>query len=314
MPYEKKMDNLFELVKKYFHGEATLSERVKLMDWVEMNETNREEFNSLRNLFNASLMAEEPKAAVKARRFNPIWKWTAAAAVAIVAGLSLFLIPGRFQEENITCQIIEAPVGQRLRTVLSDSTVVWLNSGSKIEIAGFSRKERRVRLTGEAYWDVTKDPKRPFIVETSQIEVNVLGTQFNVDAYSNVQSVVLVSGSVKIKDHKNENCNTLIPNQKFTLDSDSGAQGISNVNAADFVTWTKGYLQFDNEPLPVVFDRLQQLYGIKIHYDKNLLKGNAINGKLKLYDEIEATLEFIKLLVPISYEKAENNEISIVLK
>lgn len=195
------MKKNFNLIGKYLRGDAFLEERIQVMKWAEGNDTQRDEFNALRRIYDATLLMDDDIAMSKRRTgLRRYWKWLAAAAViAFVAGISY--LPENFRDDptpHLQFRSLSAPIGQQTKTVLSDGTVVWLNSGSELEICEQAEGERRVKLCGEAYLDVARDIDRPFIVETSHMEVRVLGTRFNVNAYDEKQSVVLVSGSVDV--------------------------------------------------------------------------------------------------------------------
>ena len=209
---------------------------------------------------------------------------------------------------------LSAPIGQQTKTVLSDGTVVWLNSGSELEICAQAEGERRVKLCGEAYLDVARDIDRPFIVETSHMEVRVLGTRFNVNAYDEKQSVVLVSGSVDVTALEQGESSRIRPEEMFTYDARTGERQIRLVDTNNFVSWTEGFLQFKSAPLEQVFMQLQHFYGVRINCDSHLTEEITISGKLELRTGLESALNHLKLLAPISYTRSGEREIDITIR
>ena len=311
------MKKNFNLIGKYLRGDASLAERIQVMKWAEGNDTQRDEFNALRRIYDATLLMDDDIAMSKRRTgLRRYWKWLAAAAViAFVAGISY--LPENFRDDptpHLQFRSLSAPIGQQTKTVLSDGTVVWLNSGSELEICERAEGERRVKLCGEAYLDVARDIDRPFIVETSHMEVRVLGTRFNVNAYDEKQSVVLVSGSVDVTALEQGESSRIRPEEMFTYDACTGERQIRLVDTNNFVSWTEGFLQFKSAPLEQVFMQLQHFYGVRINCDSHLTEEITISGKLELRTGLESALNHLKLLAPISYTRSGEREIDITIR
>ncbi|WP_302927326.1 FecR family protein [Alistipes shahii] len=311
------MKKNFNLIGKYLRGDASLAERIQVMKWAEGNDTQRDEFNALRRIYDATLLMDDDIAMSKRRTgLRRYWKWLAAAAViAFVAGISY--LPENFRDDptpHLQFRSLSAPIGQQTKTVLSDGTVVWLNSGSELEICAQAEGERRVKLCGEAYLDVARDIDRPFIVETSHMEVRVLGTRFNVNAYDEKQSVVLVSGSVDVTALEQGESSRIRPEEMFTYDACTGERQIRLVDTNNFVSWTEGFLQFKSAPLEQVFMQLQHFYGVRINCDSHLTEEITISGKLELRTGLESALNHLKLLAPISYTRSGEREIDITIR
>lgn len=310
----------FNLIEKYLQGNATLEERIEVMKWAESSETSREEFNAFRRIYDTTLLMDD-EAEVAARRTGTVrrhWKWAAAAAtVVLVSGLYFLhndMTGTKVEQQALTFHSISAPTGQQTRTVLSDGTVVWLNSGSELEICEQESGERKVKLSGEAFLDVARDENRPFVVETSRMTVRVLGTQFNVNAYDDRQSVVLISGSVDVKGSGQENGRRISPDEMFTYDAATGESEVSRVNTDNFVSWKEGFLQLEKSPLNQVFMQLQHFYGVRIDCDESMAENLTISGKLELRNGLENALSHIRLLAPISFKYTGEKEMKISLE
>jgi ferric-dicitrate binding protein FerR (iron transport regulator) len=160
--------------------------------------------------------------------------------------------------------------GQRNLLVLQDGTRVWLNADSHLEYPeSFSgRDQREVYLEGEAYFDVTTDKNKTFIVKTSDISIKVLGTSFNVKSYAEGQvETTLVHGrvSIELKDHEKI---TLSPNQQAIFDRTSKKIVVENhIVAENYTGWKNGMLLFDDQPFYEIKAALERWYNITIHIE-----------------------------------------------
>jgi len=192
---------------------------------------------------------------------------------------------------------IVVPFGRRHRLTLSDGTVVQLNSGSKLVFpAKFSDSKREVFLTGEGYFDVTKDAIKPFIVRTEFVNVKVLGTHFNVSAYENEKSAstVLVEGSVEIYKNnffKSDLC-TIKPGEGCFFNGDSKLT-IQNVDVTEYISWKDGFLQLKDQPFGNIIKKVEKYYNRKISFGDRELPQRIISGKLVLSVKLEETLDFL---------------------
>jgi ferric-dicitrate binding protein FerR (iron transport regulator) len=192
-----------------------------------------QEFLLLRNIYDVSLWrgkdtfakieeehSDENGNSNNKRRIKLVREFLKIAAVFLLAlgCYHLFLSPGmQIQSTNVALQTVYAPEGQRAEVVLSDGTKVWLNAKSSITFPNdFSGAERLVKLDGEAYFDVTHDDLKKFVVKTDEYQVKVHGTEFNVNAYSNssVFETALIAGSVEVVSNATAESIMLSPNKK----------------------------------------------------------------------------------------------------
>lgn len=194
-----------KLLHKMFNGEATDNELTQIRQWVNADKMNRETFYHERALFDALQLNAFQKGNHVRKQSVPLWKWIGSAAAAVIALFLLYNIPvftTKSIQPEIALNTIKVPAGQRVEVTLSDGTHIWLNARSEFSYpASFNGNTREVRLKGEAFFDVAKDRNKKFIVNTGRCEVEVLGTQFNVEAYNeNEFSTALIQGSVKVTD------------------------------------------------------------------------------------------------------------------
>jgi ferric-dicitrate binding protein FerR (iron transport regulator) len=196
-----------------------------------------------------------------------------AASVALFVGLFVsFLLFFQFPSTK-TYAYVETPSGQKSHMVLPDGTKVWLNSGSKIVYSNdYNKKLRVVKLTGEAFFDVVHNSQHPFIVETGLVNVEVLGTAFDVQAYSDDSTieVSLVRGSVSVRSAIDESKIALLqPNQKVVINKANLLCMLSNCNAIDESIWINNKIRFDGAPPEEIFKQLNRWYGVNIAFEND---------------------------------------------
>ncbi len=208
---------------------------------------------------------------------------------------------------------INVPAGHRHVISLSDGTMVVLNSGSKLVFpADFTEKTREVYLVGEGYFEVSKNPQKPFIVKTDKMDIRVLGTKFNVSAYGDekVTSAVLVEGSVSIvvQDGRflGNTTKKLTPNQGYFYSSEISASEIKQVDVADYVSWKDGLFRFKDQPLHNVVQRVSKYYNKSILIEGNKLPETLISGKLVLTDDISVLMNYLTKTLEVRYEVKED--------
>lgn len=215
---------------------------------------------------------------------------------------------------------ITVPYGKKVTLQLSDGTKVQLNAGSQFAFPqSFNGKTREVYLVGEGYFEVSKNEKQPFIVSTPKVDVKVLGTKFNLSAYSsdNICETVLLEGKVEIQG-KGKVFNDridLAPNQKAIYFDDTKQLTKSNIlDASLYTTWINGWYDFSNEKLDRVLGKLERFYNVRFVYDKSLVENAlSISGKLDLKDSISEVMGVLSGVAKIDY-KISNENIVIMMK
>ncbi|MDL2245103.1 FecR family protein [Parabacteroides sp. OttesenSCG-928-J18] len=208
------------------------------------------------------------------------------------------------------------PYGKKMTLTFNDGTKAWINSGTRVVYPSvFAENSREIFVDGEIYLEVTPDKKKPFLVKTDQLEINVLGTSFNISAYKNdmAYSVVLVSGAVDVK-KVGEKQHTLIqPDQKYTYEKTTGDTYLQQVDVHDYICWKEGILRLKKEQLSNIFKRLERYYNIPLAYNSQIADQITISGKLDLKESIQETFRILSTTTPIEY-KINENEIEINVK
>ena len=311
--YEMKRD--FEKINRYLRGESAPEERIQIMKMMDEDPSFRKEFLAMRKIYDALLLSDDAAEARKGigrKRAVRLLRFVAsmAAAASIAVGVTYFIMSEK-DVENIVLQGFEAPEGHRTEAVLSDGTMICLNSGSKLEILSSGNSERRVRLEGEAYLNVAHNEDRPFILETSEMEVKVLGTSFDVSTYGNIHSVVLVEGSVEVNAVGSSEKTVIEPDQMYVLDSSTGHSGIRQVDALSMVTWKDGYLNLQNMTAEDLFSRLEHYYGVRIICSDAHKSTFTMSGKLILESRIDAVMDNLTALLDMKYTRLSEDTITV---
>jgi ferric-dicitrate binding protein FerR (iron transport regulator) len=221
------------------------------------------------------------------------------------------------EEDSNTMNQLVIPYGNQSRVVLSDNTVVWLNAGSRLVYpTKFKDKTREVLLFGEAFFEVAKNPNQPFVVKTSNLDIKVLGTKFNVSAYAedNLIQTVLNEGSVAIRRNGAklfEDDLVIKPNQMASFDKTSNDTKVSSVSADAYSLWTKGLISFEEVDFSRVIKQVERFYNISITFSDHQTEVIRISGKLDLKRSKEEVMEYLSKVSLTNFEQINENQFQI---
>lgn len=310
-----------DLLQRYLEGNATEKEREEVLLWIEMSEENRKEYMRLRRLYDFALISDRELLESKTHRhsYTRILRWGISVAATLVIGFCAwsvyrYSLHRDVQAEIPKMQIVEVGVGQQVKLTLPDSTVVILNSNSKFSYpTSFGTESRVVTLDGEGYFDVCHDESHPFIVRTKQFDVKVLGTVFNVMAYSNSPAIetTLLEGSVQMSSFDNEYSVRLRPLQKASYVDQVGLT-ISTIDTTDVVSWKEGIITFKDEPLSKVFQSLEQYYRVKFIFERQQMDHLYCTGKFAITSDIDHIVKVLAKANSFSYEMKEDNTLILI--
>ena len=205
------------------------------------------------------------------------------------------------------------PKGKRSFLTLVDGTQIWANSGTRLVYpSAFTTNKREIFVDGEIYIEVKPDNKRPFIVQTDDMNVQVLGTRFNLQAYhaDEQKRVVLQSGSVKISSCSSKDEILLKPAEMY--EATEAGSIVKPVNVNNYISWVDGIYICESERLDFILTRLSRYYGEKIVVDKRAAELRC-NGKLDLKDNLNDVLHILQYIVPIEHTN-ENDIYSVTYK
>lgn len=207
---------------------------------------------------------------------------------------------------------LTVPYGKRSKITLSEGTIVWLNSGSKMVYpAVFAENKREVYLDGEAIFEVSKDPERPFTVQSQQFDIEVIGTIFNLNAYSEDKSssAVLKEGSIKLirktKAYLPAENKMVSPGEMISFNRENEQFLVQKVNASDYLSWHRGYYIFRSETLGNILTRISRYYNIEIDLKDKQLAQITFSGRLDLKSSPEEVLNTIKKTTSFNFKEEE---------
>lgn len=200
------------------------------------------------------------------------------------------------------------PRGSDYSVVLSDGTKVFLNSESELKYpVSFSKKERKVLVKGEAFFDVSKDKNRPFIVEIGDVNITVLGTKFGTRSYSDEKHIytTLVSGSVSLEGSLKHTI--LSPGQQAVLNRDNNEMTIKEVNTELYTSWKDGRIVFDSTPLEQIMKYLSRIYSVDIQFNNDSLKDICFSINISKYDSFLQVKRLLEKTNKVSFGLSDNN-------
>jgi ferric-dicitrate binding protein FerR (iron transport regulator) len=204
--------------------------------------------------------------------------------------------------------------GEEYHLTLADGTKVWLNSESQLKYpTQFADNIREVELEGEGYFEVVKNTKAPFIVKTMQMNVEVLGTSFNLSAYQNEEKVkaTLVEGSVKVvANYGTEKPRIIKPDVQAIFDINTNKIKLKQVDAQVYGRWREGVFAFNEDNLEEIMRRLARWYNIRVFYQDNDVRNYQFSGKLPRFKTCNELLEMIEKTTNVKFQiKDEENVI-----
>lgn len=318
-----------EQLDKYFLGELSDTEKAILFDQIESSPENKTEFIRMQNTVTISKLAEQSKdnewAAQKMKELETSinrkqirrFYLNAAKYAAVIAILlaNIWLLTDKFiPEEKLPLYTqIEVPKGQRIYMTFQDGTEAWLSPRSVIRIPSeFSKDERSVELDGEGFFSVTKDAKRPFIVKTQQYNIKVLGTKFNVFAYSKSKrfETNLVEGRVQVFNNNDPQENIILqPNEMVALTNGNLIKSMASFNNEDYLE--SGIFYFSNKKFSEILDYLTLWYNVKFSIKDSAKIDQYVSGKFRQSDDIERILKALQGVHHFKYKIINNEEIEI---
>lgn len=212
--------------------------------------------------------------------------------------------------------LVVATADKAQEVTLPDGTHVWLNEQSQLSYpATFDNDERQVELDGEALFEVTKNPRKPFVVTSGAMSTRVLGTVFNMNARKGAarQEVSLLEGKVEVKDLATQSTVELQPNEKAMLDVASHKMLVQKAYAAIDAMWHDGMIPFDKMNVRQITGILEEIYNVKIHLT-GFAASQTYSGAVKYDSNIDSVLQSLSVVIPIVVTHRGNGIIELVHK
>ena len=233
--------------------------------------------------------------------------WSVAAVAIVLLGLitvTAYWQGSRQIQSNFSDIVVEAPLGSKTKLTLPDGSTVWLNAGSKMVYSqGFGVRDRRLAFQGEGYFEVEKNDEMPFLVQTHDVNVTVVGTKFNFRNYPEDEEAVveLLEGKVALENQlKEEAVRYLSPNEKMVLHKATGEMDITSTKVKEATLWIENILLFDEDLLPDIVRELERSYHVQIEIENEDLKQTRFYGQFNqleqnIYDVLDMLSETGKL-------------------
>ncbi len=316
---------LNELIRRYQENKCTPEEEKIFDEFFNSYQNDQEQWDKAlhgnqkkveNRIFSKILEKTHLKEKKKVINFH--WGYRTAAAFLILFSLSYLLtnmqkeIPVKEMPEPLVVKTINR--GQKSMLHLIDGSVVYINSDTKISYPKkFAADKREIYLDGEAFFEVSHDSERPFIVHTGTLDIKVLGTSFNVNTFENRITVTLASGKVHIQ-NTNPSINysslgVLKPNQQFVFDKADNSIKVNEVNVRPYIAWTKKQLIFYEEPISSVVKKLEKWYDVEFQFETIEIKNCIFTGTFD-NEPLQLVLESLHNVADINY-KIEGKKIKL---
>lgn len=322
-------DKIEEILPRYCSGEATIEECRMVEEWIGQSDEN---YRIVKQMYTidqvmgtvqmeskvdmekalASVSRKMSKAPSHITWFTCVQR---AAAILFIPLLIAFAIQNFTPSPTEVAQMIEVKTNPGMTTTvdLPDGTKVYLNSESSLTYPSFFSKDKRdVKLTGEAFFEVQKDPEHRFIVSgPHHTQIEVLGTSFNVEAFERDSfiSTTLVEGKVRFAYQKNRQSATvdMKPGQKLMYDTTSSQVKLIPTSGETETAWKDGKIIFQATPLPVALRMLEKRFNVTFVLSNNRLRGEAFNGSFT-NQRLERILEIFKISSNIKWRYLDTGD------
>lgn len=325
-----------ERIQKYFNEELSFVERISFLREVDEDDVLKKQFADYQNSYALMSLGTQFEDRVTGKHKYDHFLYTkqnstlriqwirrlgyAAAILALVTTSSLltrWYIQQDLSEALATeMNTLYTPPGQRARLVLQDGTEVWLNAKSRLVYpARFSGEERRVNVEGEAFFHVAKDSKNPFIVSAGEVDMKVLGTQFNVYCYPEAGYIrtSLLEGSLRVFFPDRETEGVLLkPDQQVTVSE--GKMEVKPIALKEQFLWREGMYAFENEPLIDILKKLELYYDVKIVVKDASIFKETYTGKFRQRDSLDDVFQILQQIQHFKVEKDPANNIITLSK
>lgn len=296
---------------KYYTGHASAQERLEVMQWIAQSPENREEANAIRRRYDMMLWRQEEIQTHINERKQKSWRRPMRLVLQIAGLFALAFISSymlwTLQMPKEQMQTLNVPPGQCANLTLADGTRVWVNANSTLTYpTSFNTDSRRISLTGEAYFDVTHNKKIPFIVEAKGYEVMVLGTEFDIHAYPEIDyfATSLLEGSVQLSTPSKQSF-LLTPNEQVVVNEDKIVK--RKIIDREVFKWREGLYVMNNKGMRAHVHDLELFYDVHIDIpDNHPLLEKSYSGKFRISDGVEHVLKVIQIHYPFSYQFSED--------
>lgn len=313
--------DIYLLITRYLHNQTSLAENEFLADWIKASEDNEDTFEEIKTVWlvkpqqdkQAHLALLNLKARIQEDRINPVTTkrpgylaYAACIAGIIIISSGFYFLKNSYKE--IVFIRVETGLRQKKELRLEDGTRIVLAPQSSVSYPEhFQADKRVVELEGEAYFEVSKNPHRPFLVRTASLDVKVLGTHFDVNSYKgdNITTVSLLKGKVAVNIVGDGDDYLLKPSEQLIFNRSSRQVYQHNLDSASAIGWMDNTLVFRNERFAEAAGKISKFYGIKIIMADQATEDTRLYGSFK-NETLKEVMETIKATGNIDYRIEEN--------
>lgn len=309
--------NIKETIHSFFKNKIPRNEQLHFQHWLLKKDYEEEKNASLTQIWDEMEVSADESTYQDLknlhRRINYLNRRDKSFYISFLRVAAMFILPIiaftatyiYFKNNTSNIEIVQyyVPKGEVKHLVLSDGSDVWVNSESYLSFPKkFTSKSRDINLIGEAYFQVVKNPKKPFIVHTNDMRIQVLGTKFNVNAYPNISEVktTLKEGRVEvaIQGGKKEDNFILFPNEEIVYNVKNGNITKKNVDTSNILDWNEGDLIFNSVLLNDVLTQIERKYNVNIAFNSHKYADKRLTVKFENDESIKEVLRVLKLMIP----------------
>lgn len=320
-------DDESNLIIRYLQGTLSKEETDAFYGWVNAGEVNKKLFFEVKAIYDEAISHNQHiniekswlrllKKKQQTSRSYSLWRKVASYAAIVIIAVSLtsiFFIFAKDKTEVVATRYIGGDGLEADFVVLPDGTRVSLGSKTTFHYdPDYGQSRRNVYLEGEAYFEVSPQKSKPFIVHLDGMTVEALGTAFNVMAYpgDSLFTTTLLEGSVRLIAEQLSQPVVLKPDQQFIYNRNQSKAAVQQVDAKDYIAWTTGYYYFSEQTLEAILHRLSYVYGITFDVQFEKLNQTTFTGTFYRGQSARDLMEIINLSVPIKY-KIEDHYVTI---
>lgn len=314
------------LLNSYLKGETTFSENTIVENWLEENRLSNSPWNNLNQQEKSSWLSgiyldldqsrqEIPIKIIPVKKKMPYLQFIATAAALIAVLFAIYLQSADRQHINQSIELtaLTVPAQQTRQITLPDGSKVWVNAGSELKFPdNFSGKTREVYLSGEAYFDITHNPGRPFLIHTGKITTTVLGTAFNIkeDKDQHLITVTVTRGKVGVAAGTRQ-LGIITPDHELSFNLVNEQVIRREVDAVRSIAWQRRELQFEDVTFEQAVLQLEKRFNVKITFKNDQLKNCRFSGTEPFGADLEQLLKVICAINHATYQTSEDGSIQI---
>ncbi|MDR1200119.1 MAG: DUF4974 domain-containing protein [Tannerellaceae bacterium] len=309
--------NVSRIISKYLSGRFSSETEERVQRWLirkekseEKNQASLAYWDSLKPYSDGQTLAalERVNKRIGYSRQQTIGKRLRRIAAVLIP---LFLMAGGYlYYQSTKNNLIEIAVAyeEEKHLFLPDSSEIWINAGSTVRYPEeFKGGKRIVELDGEAYFSVRRNESEPFIVNTNNLSVKVLGTQFNIKAYADEERITTTLTSGKVEVRANNTSQILMPDEQLTFNRNTLAMEITNVNADGVNSWISGQFVFNDASLKEILLSLERRFNMSITNNTAIPASKLYTVRFLRNETLEEILNILQEVVGFNYVKQENN-------